>query len=56
MERDNGRVEGGRIFRNNSKGHMDKTKGGWNQGSEVEMPGVVGRGSRKRQTTVLEQQ
>ena len=21
---------------------MDKTKGGWNQGSEVEMPGVVG--------------
>ena len=23
--------KGGRIFRNIYKGHMDKTKGGWNQ-------------------------
>ena len=35
MERDNGRVEGGRVFRKNYKGHMDKTKGGWKQGREV---------------------
>ena len=23
----------GRVFRNNYKGHMDKTKGGWKQGT-----------------------
>ena len=28
------------VFRNNYKGHMDKTKGGWNHGREVEMAGV----------------
>ena len=29
-----------RVFRNNYKGHMDKTKVGWNQGREVGMAGV----------------
>ena len=48
--------KGGRVFRNNSKGHMGKTKGGWNQGREVGMAGVVGRGEGKRQKTILEQQ
>ena len=49
--------KGGRVFRNNYKGHKDKTKGwGWNQGREVGMAGVVGRGGGKRQTTVLERQ
>ena len=46
----------GRVFRNNSKGHMGKTKGGWNQGRKVGMTGVVGRGEGKRQKTILEQQ
>ena len=36
-------MEGGRGFRTNYKGHMDKTKGWWDQGTEVEMAGV-GRG------------
>ena len=45
-----------RVFRNNCKGHMDKTKGGWNWGRVVGMGGVWGRGGRKRQKTVLEQQ
>ena len=30
----------GNIFRNNDKGHMDKTKVGWGQGREVAMAGV----------------
>ena len=34
------KINGGRVFRNNYKGHMDKTKGGWNQGREVGMAGV----------------
>ena len=35
--------KGGRDFRNNYIGHMDKTKeGGWNQGREVGMAGVGG--------------
>ena len=34
--------KGGRVFRNNYKGHMDKTKGGWKQGREVGMAGVGG--------------
>ena len=40
---------------NNYKGHMDKFKGGWNQGREV---GMAGEGEQwgERQTTVLEQQ
>ena len=33
----------GRVFRNNYKGHMDKTKGGgWKQGREVALAGVGG--------------
>ena len=32
----------GRVFRNNYKGHMDKTKEGWYQGWEVGMAEVVG--------------
>ena len=31
-----------RVFRDNYKGHMDKTKGGWNQEREVRMVGVGG--------------
>ena len=38
---DNG-GEGGRVFRNNSKGHMDKTKGEWKQGREEGLAGVGG--------------
>ena len=37
---------GRRVFRNNYKGHMDNTKEGWNQGSELGMArvgGVLGR-------------
>ena len=36
---------GGRVFRNNYKGHVDKSKGGWKQGREVvmaEWEGMVG--------------
>ena len=32
----------GRVFRNNCKGHMDKTKVVWKQGREVGMAGVGG--------------
>ena len=39
MEGDNGGKRG-RIFRNNYKGHMDKTKWGWKQGREVGIAGV----------------
>ena len=36
---------GGRVFRNNYKGHMDKTKGrGSKQGREVGLAGVGGSG------------
>ena len=34
--------KGGRVSRNKYKGHMDKTKEGWNQGREVGMAGVRG--------------
>ena len=34
--------EKGRVFRNNYKGHVDKTKGGWKQRRAVEMTGVGG--------------
>ena len=35
--------KGRSIFRNNYKGHMDKTQGwGWKQGREVGKAGVVG--------------
>ena len=42
---------GGRVFRNNYKGHIDKSKAGWNQGREVRMDGVWGgvMGSKCRQ-------
>ena len=33
---------GGRVFRNNYKGHMDKTKVGWKQGREEGLPGLMG--------------
>ena len=36
MGGENGR-KGEKVFRNNYKGLMDKTKGGWNQGREVGM-------------------
>ena len=39
--RDNGGKRG-RVFRNNYKGHMDKTKEGEKQGKEVGMAGAVG--------------
>ena len=38
-----------------TKGHMDKTKGGWKQGREVGMAGVGGLWG-ERQTTALEHQ
>ena len=34
----------GRVFRNNYKGHMDKSKGGWDQGKEVVTAWVGGSG------------
>ena len=33
---------GGRVLRNNYKGHMDKTKEVWKQGREVGMAGMSG--------------
>ena len=38
---ENNGEKGGRVLRNNYKGHMNKTKGGRNQGREVVMAGVV---------------
>ena len=55
MGGDNG-GEGGRFFRNNYKGHMERTKREWNQVREVGMAGVGACGGGKRQTSVLEQQ
>ena len=47
---------GGRVFRNNCKGHLDKTKvGKWNLGREVRLAGVVGSSGGKMQITVIEQ-
>ena len=48
----------GRVLRNNYKGHMDETKGGWDQEREMERAGVGGSGSGggKIETNVLEQQ
>ena len=39
--------KGGRVFSNKYKGHMEKTKGEWDQGREVGMAGVVGSGGGK---------
>ena len=48
---------GGRVFRNNYKRHMDKTKGGaGKQGREVGLARVGRSGGGKMQTTVIEQQ
>ena len=44
---------GERVFRNNYKGHMDKTKCG---GVEAREGGAFGWGGRERQKIVLEQQ
>ena len=33
---------GRRVFRNNYKGHMDKTNGGWKKRKKVGMAGVGG--------------
>ena len=41
MGGDNGE-ERGKGFQEQLKGHMDKIKGGWNHGREVEMAGVRG--------------
>ena len=47
---------GRRVFKNQCKGHMDKTKrGGWKQGREVGLAGVGGNSGEKMQTTVIEQ-
>ena len=40
------------VFRNNYKGHMDKTKGGVEEGEG----GGFGWGGEKMQTTITEQQ
>ena len=52
---DNG-GKGEQDFRNNYKGHMDKTKGGWNREVGGDGWGGEGSGSGEMQTTVLEQQ
>ena len=41
---------------NNYKGHMDKFKGGWNQGREVGVSRAEEISGRKMEITVLEQQ
>ena len=41
MGEDNGE-KGESVFRNNYKGHMDKTKGGWKKGWEEGLVGVKG--------------
>ena len=46
---------GGRVFRNNYKGHMDITKSGCHQGWKVGL-GSAGSGGGKMKTTILEQQ
>ena len=48
--------EGESIFRNNYKGHMDKTKGGVGSGDGGGDGCSGGSGGGKMQTTVLEQQ
>ena len=47
--------KGGRVFWNIYKGHMDKTKGGYDWGWDVGMAGVGESGEGKMETTVLEQ-
>ena len=50
----NNRGKRGRVFRNNDKGHRDKTKWGWDPGRAVGMAVVGGSSEGKMQTTVLE--
>ena len=45
-----------KIGRNVYEGHMDKAKGGWDQGWEVGMAGVEGSCGGKIETILLEQQ
>ena len=48
---------GGRVFRNNYKGHMDKTKGeGGSKGGRWVWLGSGVSGREKMQITVIEQQ
>ena len=44
------------LSRNMYEGHMDKAKGGQDQGQEVGMAGVGVSGGGEMETTVLEQQ
>ena len=46
----------GRVFRNNYKGHMDKTKGGGIRGGRWDGRGGERVGGREMETTILEQQ
>ena len=55
MGGDNGGKKG-KVFRNNYKGHIDKTKAGGIRGGRWGWLGLGGSGGEKRQTTVLEQQ
>ena len=57
MDKIKGEGTGGRrVFRNYSKGHMDKTKGGvgWKQEKDLGLAEVGGHGGHI-QTTVIEQ-
>ena len=47
--------KGKRLSRNMYKVHMDKAKGGYDQGWEVGMAGVGGSGGGEMEITVLEQ-
>ena len=53
---DNG-GNGGRVFRNIYKGHVDKTKGVWDQGWELGMAGVGGmvggKGNKKKENVKI---
>ena len=56
FKKDHNGGKGRRVFRYTYKGHMDKTKGGWDQGWEVVVARVGGSGGGKMQTTGFEQQ
>ena len=47
--------KGDRFSGTTIKDRWTKPRGVWNQGREVGMSGVSGRGGGERQTTVLEQ-
>ena len=48
--------EGEGSSKSRYKGHMDKTKGGWDQRQEVVICGVEGSYGGNMETTVLEEQ